>query len=349
MSDARRAELEALTGKATENLSKTPKDGIGFYLRVQACMTALVALEDVCFHMDQDPYPPLMGMLNDIARLPEIFTQVYPHIQFDKGANTSPDDDHEGTRELFQTAWTTYNPEIYDHSLKLMQDRLNASGFDKKFFPGKRCIDGGCGTGRLSVAMAMAGAQEVLAADFGDESLTYLEKIVERHKVPQVKPTKQDVTDFGNFPNASFDFVASHGVLHHTPHPDRGIREHFRVTKPGGKLWLYLYGAGGIYWPIYDSLRNLLLGIAPKKIRAALSSFGLRQGLIYTFLDNFLAPRVYYSLQQTLDLLNKEGDFTWVHMQGPSPVDDTAKLLATKWGKELWGPDGEVRIVVTKV
>ena len=99
---------------------------------------------------------------------------------------------------------------------------------------------------------------------------------------------------------------------------------------------------------MYDNLRPLVADLEPKAIRAALGSLGLRRGLIYTFLDNFLAPRVYYGLEQTLALLRPIGAFSFEHMKGPSPIDDTEKLLATKWGRELYGPDGEVRIVVTK-
>jgi SAM-dependent methyltransferase len=38
-----------------------------------------------------------------------------------------------------------------------------------------------------------------------------------------------------------FDFAYSFGVLHHTPDPVRGLREIFRVLKPGAYAYLYLY------------------------------------------------------------------------------------------------------------
>lgn len=348
MTDSRRDELQAQARKVADAFAEVPRSGLGAYLRLQACMIALVELENRCFNMNEDPFPPLLGMLADIQALPRLFMGVYSHLRLDTLANRAPDDDHAGTKELFQTAWTTYNQDTYAHSLKLMQSRLAISGFDKNYFAGKRCIDGGCGTGRFAIAMALAGAKEVIAADFGDESLTFLEERKKEFGVPQVKPVKTDVTDLSAFESDSFDFVASHGVLHHTPHPDRGIREHFRITRPNGQYWLYLYGAGGIYWPLYDELRKLLLGIEPKEIRRIFRDFGLREGLIYTFLDNFLAPRVYYSLEQTLDLLRPLGKFEYMHMKGSSPVDDTQKVLETRWGTELWGPDGEVRIVITK-
>jgi len=44
-----------------------------------------------------------------------------------------------------------------------------------------------------------------------------------------------------DFPSNYFDYVYSHGVLHHTPDTVRCISEAYRVLKPGGKFILSLY------------------------------------------------------------------------------------------------------------
>jgi len=44
-----------------------------------------------------------------------------------------------------------------------------------------------------------------------------------------------------SFPSETFDWVYSHGVLHHTPNPQRAIDEVWRVLKPGGKAIIMLY------------------------------------------------------------------------------------------------------------
>ncbi|HXT42187.1 MAG TPA: class I SAM-dependent methyltransferase [Candidatus Angelobacter sp.] len=44
-----------------------------------------------------------------------------------------------------------------------------------------------------------------------------------------------------SFPDASFDLVYSHGVLHHTPNPQAAINEVHRVLKPDGHAIIMLY------------------------------------------------------------------------------------------------------------
>src|SRR6185437_15838749 len=83
---------------------------------------------------------------------------IAPHLVDSRGSGGYAAKTEEHTAELFQTAWTTYDDATYDHSVALMEDRLRRSGFDGRFFRGKSCFDGGCGTGRFAIAMAKAGA-----------------------------------------------------------------------------------------------------------------------------------------------------------------------------------------------
>jgi ubiquinone/menaquinone biosynthesis C-methylase UbiE len=325
-----------------------PNTGLGAYLRVEAGLIALVALEDICGKPDDDPYPSLLSAFIDIERLPASFANSMSHMRSGFDAKAARPDGMERTADLFEAAWTHYDDETFEHSVGLVESRLARSGFDRDYFAGKTCFDGGCGTGRLSIAMARAGAKAVVAADIGGESLEYLKKTADRRRLTNIKIVAQDVTNLGEFPSDSFDFVASNGVLHHTAAPDRGIVEHFRVTRPGGIFWIYLYGANGFYWSVYDKLKVLVRDLEPRTIREILTRMNIRRGLIYTYLDNMLAPRVYYRREQVLELLRPHATFSYVHAKGASPIDDTNKLLATRWGRDIFGPDGEIRIAVSK-
>ena len=330
------------------NFKTLPTTGLGAYLRIEAGLIALVALEDVCFNFDSDPYPSLLSAFADIARLPKTFANSVSHMRPDVRVPAVAGDGMERTADLFEAAWTHYDDKTYDHSVELVEKRLALSGFDRSYFTGKTCFDGGCGTGRLSIAMAKAGAKEVVAADIGGESLEFFKKTCRRYGLNNIKVVELDVTDLKSISSDSVDFVASNGVLHHTEAADRGIIEHFRITRPGGIFWVYLYGAGGFYWNAYDKLKGLVREIDPRTIRATLNQLNIRQGLVYTYLDNMLAPRIYYRLEQVLDLLRPRATLEFEHAKGMSPIDDTEQLLATRWGADIFGPDGEVRIVVKK-
>jgi SAM-dependent methyltransferase len=59
------------------------------------------------------------------------------------------------------------------------------------------------------------------------------------------------------FPDASFDRVISVGVLHHTPDTEAGIREVYRVLKPGGLAIVMLYRSGNPKWWATATLRGI--------------------------------------------------------------------------------------------
>jgi ubiquinone/menaquinone biosynthesis C-methylase UbiE len=44
-----------------------------------------------------------------------------------------------------------------------------------------------------------------------------------------------------SFPDSVFEVVYSYGVLHHSPHPEKAIKEVHRVLKPGGTALIMLY------------------------------------------------------------------------------------------------------------
>jgi len=52
---------------------------------------------------------------------------------------------------------------------------------------------------------------------------------------------QQENSEQLSFPDDSFDIVYSFGVLHHTPAPERAVREVHRVLKPGGVARVMLY------------------------------------------------------------------------------------------------------------
>jgi 2-polyprenyl-3-methyl-5-hydroxy-6-metoxy-1,4-benzoquinol methylase len=134
---------------------------------------------------------------------------------------------------------------------------------------GKLVLDGGCGVGGLTRAMADRGAR-VVAVDIGPQLAATTR---DRHHCQAVVGT---LTSLGLASNV-FDAVLSSEAIEHTTDPDAAVLELYRVLKPGGHLAL--------------STPNRLWQ-AP--VRAA-SALGLRP---YDGFENFVWP---WRLRRTLE------------------------------------------------
>ncbi len=332
------------------NISREfPNNGIGKYTKVISTLILANVLEGLLTDMDKNPYLILGDAISTQSSYLREISELRPHLDFKKTVSQEQISLEQQSKKLFEAAWTAYGDESYEKSVEIIRQRLEKNGLGCEFFKGKVCFDGGCGTGRFSIAMAELGAKHIVAADFGTESLEYLSKAIKKYNLCNIEIVKQDVTDLTQWADNSFDFVVSNGVLHHAVETERGIKEHFRVTAPNGLFFLYLYGAGGVYWETYDKLKTLMNQISIDDIKAILLEFSIREGLIYTYLDNICAPiRKYYYVSEVLKLLEEEGDFTYSQLMGTFQGDDPQLQAKTKYFKKIYGPEGEVRLIIRK-
>lgn len=106
---------------------------------------------------------------------------------------------------------------------------------------GLRVLEIGCGMGTDGAQFAKAGANYT-GIDLTDAAVELARK---RFQVSGLKG-EFHVADAErlDFPDASFDLVYSHGVLHHTPDIEAAVREIHRVLKPGGRAMVMLYHRG---------------------------------------------------------------------------------------------------------
>lgn len=133
-----------------------------------------------------------------------------------------------GSREFFK--------EIERHRYRTEWHIPLVAEFDK--WRGRDVLEVGCGLGTDAVSFARAGAVytgvdlteasiELVRRRFGYENLKGTLRTADAEALP--------------FPDASFDMVYSHGVLHHTPDTGRAINEVHRVLRPGGTAMVMLY------------------------------------------------------------------------------------------------------------
>jgi SAM-dependent methyltransferase len=114
---------------------------------------------------------------------------------------------------------------------------------------GHSVLEIGCGTGSDLKQFASHGARAV-GIDITPEHLRLAKKRV----------GSSAEVHFGSatnipFPNASFDYVYSHGVLHHIDQPTRVVEEIFRVLRPAGTFNVHVY-AKWSYVPVVLFLKH---------------------------------------------------------------------------------------------
>ncbi|MEA2603107.1 MAG: hypothetical protein QOF89_4099 [Acidobacteriota bacterium] len=102
-------------------------------------------------------------------------------------------------------------------------------------------LDGGCGNGELTRAVAEYGP-EIVAMDFSRSVEGARRRLFEKgfpvsHRVHYLQGNLLELPLLAK----SFDLVHTSGVLHHTPSTYRAFRSISRAVKPGGKLYVQLY------------------------------------------------------------------------------------------------------------
>jgi ubiquinone/menaquinone biosynthesis C-methylase UbiE len=99
----------------------------------------------------------------------------------------------------------------------------------------QRVLEVGCGTGCDLMQFAKHGA----AATGVDITDAHLE-LAHQRVGNLAKVIKSDMCALP-FPDGAFDYVYSHGVLHHCDEPEKAAKEILRVLRPGGRLNVHVY------------------------------------------------------------------------------------------------------------
>jgi ubiquinone/menaquinone biosynthesis C-methylase UbiE len=194
-------------------------------------------------------YPFVGGVLE---ALDDVGTTAGGRVDAAGGAESGPptrpsedSDDYANIRRSFSQEW-----QIFDYNADktwgwTIDDRLRVFvgdvGVPQAALSGKRLLDAGCGNGTLTAALAGFGMR-IIGLDLNDHLAAahrnrgrLSPKAVENVRYVHgnlVKPP---------FRENSFDLVYSSGVIHHTPDSRASFDSLVRVTKPGGRLYVWVY------------------------------------------------------------------------------------------------------------
>lgn len=164
----------------------------------------------------------------------------------------------------------------FPYHLSLMFDRLGGdrlAGF---------ILDGGCGEGIDLSKLAQDPACEVVGVELSGGGV--MTSLARTRGLPRGHVVQGDLLQLP-FASNTFDGAYSYGVVHHTPDPDRAIREIARALKPGAHLLFYVYehfSARAWYWQLALAIAN-----APRVVTTR-----MRPALLMP-LCRILAPIVY--------------------------------------------------------
>ena len=100
---------------------------------------------------------------------------------------------------------------------------------------GERVLEIGCGTGCDLLQFAKHGAVAT-GVDITPNHLA-----LARQRIGDQAVVVEAGGEELPFPDASFEYVYSHGVLMHTEYPRRIVEEIFRVLRPGGRFNVHVY------------------------------------------------------------------------------------------------------------
>jgi ubiquinone/menaquinone biosynthesis C-methylase UbiE len=224
------------------------------------------------------------------------------------------------TGKLYGGLWSQYDDDLFMKSLELFKQRWLANNEPENFFQGKRCLDVGCGGGRYSLAMAHMGAKSVVGVDVSESGLKDATMRCERIGYTNVTFRQATALELP-FPDGEFDFVCCAGVLHHTRSVERGFREIHRVLKPGGSLYLLLYGAGGVFWPLNYLLRPFATLVGQADLDDAVEHAGYAANKRRSVLDDLFVPILETYTRERVDQLLQDAGFPQSHRWTSARLD----------------------------
>jgi 2-polyprenyl-3-methyl-5-hydroxy-6-metoxy-1,4-benzoquinol methylase len=158
-------------------------------------------------------------------------------------------------RRYTDSQFTRFGPSLVD-------DFIADCELEPQFFSGLAALDAGCGSGRWTYALAELGA-DTTAFDLTSGGVESAHATLGER--PSVRLAQANLFQLP-FAPATFDFVMSWGVLHHTPNTYDAFLQLVPLVRPGGTLYVMVYEQTSRLREFGTNIvRRLLRGMSPER------------------------------------------------------------------------------------
>lgn len=275
-----------------------------------------------------------------------------------------------GAKDKFENAgnktWWENNPMVYDWDRTLGEvapskkyyqgiDDIAAEGhrlcgnpnwpngfFLDHFVPygevaGKKVLEIGCGAGLLASHLAKNGAI-LSAVDLTEAGVQLTRRRFELEGL--TGDIRQMDAEKLAFADATFDYVVSWGVIHHSGNMQAILDQIQRVLKPGGKAYLMVYNRSSLRYQVYC---RVWLGVARMRLlKASLEKIAgsITDGFIARHLTTTEFRKMAHGFSDAKFSFSDEENTTLAYLVGPLRrllpkrewARETERKLAARWG-----------------
>jgi len=255
----------------------------------------------------------------------------------------------EGEHEnVYGASFAIYDDASLDEFVNFLAARFEANGIDPRTeFSGKHCLDAGCGNGRGALFMASNGAASVKCIDISPSNVHTTGRHLAARGFDASGVTEGSLQAMP-YEDASFDFVWCNGVLMHTDNPDECLDEIARVLKPGGRCWLYVYGADGIAWYWVSRARSVIRDYGAERCLRVLKLLRLDVRYIAEYIDDWTVPYLRTYSAENFSARLREVGFSGVEPLRRGVAYDTNHRRDLFAGDVDWMGEGDLRFLLTK-
>lgn len=305
-----------------------------------------------------DPYIPFNNNESHLERLTnsvnnaKIVADAFAKIgSYKKSIEPSElfEDIKDTTGSVYGTAWSNNDNDIIVKNAKAILDsRFKKNNISNDLIKGKKVLDLGCGSGRYSCALAMFEPNQIVAVDWGNEGLEKGKKLAKHHGL-NITFKKENILDL-SFEDETFDFIFCNGVTHHTEDMKKATSELYRVLRPSGSAWYYVYGAGGKFWEVITKFNKFMKnGSISKEFSShTLKEIGMPEQR-HVFIDHWYVPILSTTSKDDFEKMLLECGFNNYERltNGQTTDPDFLSIFGDENDKMMFG-DGELRYIVKK-